>query len=210
MLANHQMDISDPAGAGAPGKKARTRQVIISCTTALISERGYDNVTVTEIARAAGITPPTFYNHFSGKDAVLGDILLENHIGWARLVEERLGSDESIRVKLRALAVRNAAGLVEGKELFTALSHADLSPGSADEDRKTLKSIDRTFYTLIRKGQDNGEISTDHSAELLETIYIAAQQAINRKWSHGEISDDELEPTQLEVLELIVKGSSDG
>lgn len=192
-------------GSSTTRKKSQTRQKIIDCTTALIDERGYDDVSVVEISRSAGITPPTFYNHFTGKDGVLGEIVLENHIGWANVVAEKLGSDELILDMLRALTIRNAEGLIERKKLFTALyTHSNFTPRSADQDREASQMIENTLYSLIRKGQETGEISTDHSAELLETIHRAAQLAINTKWAFGQISDDELAATQLQALELIV------
>ena len=60
-------------------KKARLRNQIAQTTHELILERGYDDTTVEEITRRVEISPPTFYNYFAGKDAVLGHIAVEQH-----------------------------------------------------------------------------------------------------------------------------------
>ena len=51
-------------------KQEDTKQLILEQALALFSARGYDAVTVGDIARAVGITAPSLYNHFSGKQAI--------------------------------------------------------------------------------------------------------------------------------------------
>ena len=82
--------------------------------------------------------------------------------------------------------------------------HASFS-GTGSKDIK----LDLPYNLQVDpKGSDTGEIATDHAPELLETIYRAAQLAINKKWVYGEVSDDELESTQLKALVIIVKGAA--
>lgn len=73
--------------AGPPGlrqrKKQRTRQAIIEAALSLYRERGYEGVTVAEIARRADIAPRTFFGYFESKDDVFlgpGDDRLERVI----------------------------------------------------------------------------------------------------------------------------------
>ncbi len=54
-------------------KKQQTRQLILDAATRLFVERGFDGVTVTEIARAAELSEMTVYNYFPTKeDLVFG------------------------------------------------------------------------------------------------------------------------------------------
>jgi AcrR family transcriptional regulator len=62
--------VSQATGARA-GKKRRTRQLIEESAVALFAERGYDNVTMAEIARRAGVSAATAFNHFATKDALI-------------------------------------------------------------------------------------------------------------------------------------------
>ena len=41
----------------------------------MFKENGYENVTVLQICKAAGITKRTFYYHFSSKDEIIHGIL---------------------------------------------------------------------------------------------------------------------------------------
>ena len=49
-------------------KKQRTRQLITETASRLFSERGFDAVTVAEVARAAEVSPGTVFNYFPTKE----------------------------------------------------------------------------------------------------------------------------------------------
>jgi AcrR family transcriptional regulator len=64
------------AGRPAPaGRRARkrmeTRQSLVNAAIALFDERGFDQVTVTDIADRADVDASTFFRHFGSKEAVL-------------------------------------------------------------------------------------------------------------------------------------------
>ncbi|SDK82267.1 DNA-binding transcriptional regulator, AcrR family [Nonomuraea maritima] len=52
-------------------KKQRTRQALIEAAVRLFEDKGYDDVTVAEIADAAEVSPRTFFLHFPAKEDVL-------------------------------------------------------------------------------------------------------------------------------------------
>jgi len=52
-----------------------TKERIFAVCIDLFSKKGYENVTVREIAKNAGITESTIYNHFSNKSDILESIL---------------------------------------------------------------------------------------------------------------------------------------
>lgn len=47
-----------------------TKQRILEKSLELFSTKGYDAVSVGEIAKAVGIKAPSLYNHFPGKQAI--------------------------------------------------------------------------------------------------------------------------------------------
>lgn len=52
-----------------------TKQKILDEALRLFSERGYDAVSVGEIAQAVGVKAPSLYNHFPGKQAIFDAIV---------------------------------------------------------------------------------------------------------------------------------------
>jgi AcrR family transcriptional regulator len=54
-------------------KKAATRQAIADAALELFLERGYDRVSIRDIADAADVSTTTLFKHFTGKEALVFD-----------------------------------------------------------------------------------------------------------------------------------------
>src|SRR5688500_10682905 len=52
-------------------KKQRTRELIIERALELFDARGFEHVTIADIAEAADIAPRTFFSYFPSKDDVV-------------------------------------------------------------------------------------------------------------------------------------------
>ena len=104
--------------AGAPTslrerKKFKTREAIADMALGLFIERGFDQVTVAEIARAADVSANTIFNYFHTKEEVFFDRQAQVEESWSRVVRER-APGESVVAALRhhllaALARRDPA-----------------------------------------------------------------------------------------------------
>jgi AcrR family transcriptional regulator len=54
-------------------KKARTRRLIADVAARLFAERGYEHVTVSDVAREAEVSEQTIYNYFPNKEQLVTD-----------------------------------------------------------------------------------------------------------------------------------------
>lgn len=69
-----------------------TRNRLIECTAAMVATTAYSDLRVTDVARAAGTSPATFYQYFVDLDAallVLATETTETGVQLARFIEER-------------------------------------------------------------------------------------------------------------------------
>ena len=71
-------------------KKQRTRMAIFEAAMTLFAERGYDHVTMAEIARAADVAPATVFTHYASKEDLVYEL---RHV-----------ANERLRTALRTLA----------------------------------------------------------------------------------------------------------
>ncbi|MFI7012490.1 TetR/AcrR family transcriptional regulator [Streptomyces sp. NPDC050145] len=109
-------------------KKRQTRQYISDVATGLFLERGFDAVTIAEIADAADVSVNTVYNYFPAKE----DLFLDRSAGvvdrMSRWVRGRDVGESAARAVLRELrdeveAVSPRVGLMDGYSRFMRVLH---------------------------------------------------------------------------------------
>ncbi|MFF1450728.1 TetR/AcrR family transcriptional regulator [Streptomyces sp. NPDC058274] len=109
-------------------KKRQTRQYISDVATGLFLERGFDAVTIAEIADAADVSVNTVYNYFPAKE----DLFLDQSRGvvlrLARWVRGREKGESAAAAVLRELreeleAVSPRLGLMPGYARFMRVIH---------------------------------------------------------------------------------------
>jgi AcrR family transcriptional regulator len=69
--------MTEPVGRREANKQA-TRAALTAAAARLFAERGFDETTVRDIARAAAVTERTFYRYFDGKEGLIA----EEYLTW--------------------------------------------------------------------------------------------------------------------------------
>ncbi|GAA1872747.1 TetR/AcrR family transcriptional regulator [Pseudonocardia ailaonensis] len=91
-----------------PGRRVSRRE-ISDVATALFLERGFDEVTVAEVARAAGVVEKTVFNHFPTKES----LVLDREDRWAAAVRAAVAGPEPVDAAV-ALIVADLDDLLGG------------------------------------------------------------------------------------------------
>lgn len=92
---------SQPSGLRAR-KKQQTRENISHHATRLFLARGFDNVTIAEVAAAADVAKMTVTNYFPRKEDLALDLHEEFVTGLARIVRERAVGESALAALHRA------------------------------------------------------------------------------------------------------------
>lgn len=78
-----------PANGRRERKRAATRQAIADAALRLFLERGYDKVSVRDVAEAADVSTSTLFMHFPGKEALVFDQEADKEAKLVAAVRER-------------------------------------------------------------------------------------------------------------------------
>lgn len=120
------------------------RQELLKIAADLFAERGFANVTVDDIGVAAGVSGPALYHHFSGKEALLGEMLIgisEYLLRGGTQVVRDGGADV-----LDRLVRFHAEFAVDDRSLITVhfrdLVHA------TDADRRKVRTLQARYVAL--------------------------------------------------------------
>ena len=126
--------------------KAERSDALLSAAASLFADRGFSGVSLEDIGAAVGVSGPAVYRHFSGKQALLGALLVgvsRDLVAGGTVVSEAASDDED---RVRALI---------GFHVVFALGHApvirvqdrDLAHLS-DEDRAEVRRLQRAYIEL--------------------------------------------------------------
>jgi AcrR family transcriptional regulator len=88
-------------------KKRLMRQQISDVATALFIARGFDRVTVAQVAEIVGVSEKTIYNYFPTKESLVFDQVDEGISRLAGALRERPAEESPTRAILRELAEQN-------------------------------------------------------------------------------------------------------
>lgn len=108
----------------------RKRQ-ILGIATELFSKRGYDKVTVSDLAGACGITEPAVYRHFKSKEAIYESVLdaIAKRLDASTLFES-LESETDIEKVLKALAMHVITFFGANEDIHRLLLYSTLGKHS--------------------------------------------------------------------------------
>lgn len=83
--------------AGITPRARARREQLASIAAQLFGQHGFHNVSVNDIAAAAGISGPAIYRHFPSKQAILGHVLQSRLEQAVEIVESQLGAPDADR-----------------------------------------------------------------------------------------------------------------
>jgi AcrR family transcriptional regulator len=124
------------------------RAEICRAAAQIFQDRGFDATSVSDIARALGMTKAGLYHYFSSKEALLFEIMM---FGLERVHDEVLVPVRAIRdpeVRLRQLIVRHARITTRARGAVTVLSDETRALPAAQ--RQKIERRMRVYVDLVR------------------------------------------------------------
>lgn len=129
---------------------SKRRREILAIAADLFAERGFANVTVDDIGEAAGVSGPALYHHFAGKEALLGEMLVDISeyllAGGTKVVAEHGSSDPDADTLLARLIRFHTEFAVERRSLIT-VHFRDLVHAS-DADQARVRNLQSRYVGL--------------------------------------------------------------
>jgi AcrR family transcriptional regulator len=197
-------------------KKAETRQLLWSTAVRLFEERGFDNVSVAEIAAAANVSKMTVFNYFATKeDLIVGP--MDEHIDEPAQVVRARPAGQSAVAALRAhfldrLAARDTVtGLNDNPGILSVLRLVENTPTLAARVLSFAARSQAALATAL--AETTGEPPDALTPRLVAAQLIGVQFALvseNRRTIASGVSADAAYPAAKTAAEtafdLLEKG----
>ena len=187
-------------------KKERTKTELAAAALRLFAERGFDAVTVDDIAAAVDVSPRTFFRHFGSKE----DVLLRDHgEQLARLVDElaeRPGNESPLTaVRLAIIAVAKAYAN-SGEELFVRTRLMVDTPSLLGRSLELQQSWEQVIAEAVA-ARLSIAVDDDLRPRLVGACAVAALRVATDAWlaagGHADL------PELVDAALLLIAGGGD-
>lgn len=160
-----------------------SHQLIFETASTLFKKKGYDQTTVGDICKKAGISTGAFYHHFKSKDQVIAEEYLQID---AFCIETFNGLPAEIStVEKLIIFTRKMSQYIAdiGVTHLKAVYYSEIGPKKKKKfllDEK--RPIFRIYRKLVHEAQEKGEIRSDLDETLIVDIIIKCSRGNIYEW----------------------------
>ena len=157
-------------------RAAETRKRIVTAAKKLITENGFENVSIEEIAKEAEVSTGSFYTYFKKKEDVIEEL---NQLSFYRLAEitnemKDKGLDDRLKYYCRQfLAEIERVGI----EICRQWIRNNIAPVNMEISGKETTKYNHDYLamkSLLEEGISRGELAADTPVDEM-ALYINAQ-----------------------------------
>jgi len=192
------------------GNDYRSREkfsVIIDAALKVFGEKGYYNATISEIARAAGVSEATIYEYFGSKEDLLFAIPGEITRQAVEFLEAMVPYIKGAENRIRAI-VYGYYNLYRQNPHYSSLVLLDLKHNRKFMEAEAYQVVKKSAGFILRaieEGQRSGEFREDVDPYLVRSMILGTIEHIFFRW-HLKGRKEELEDFVDDMLDIITKG----
>ncbi len=182
-------------------KKEKTKQAILNAAIELFSTKGFENTSIEELAKVAGIGKGTIYGYFQTKTEILYAFCEYelDHIHEELVKQSNL--DASVLDQMLTIYMSEFNHVTQNKEFGRLFMRQTVFPDEGDIE--SSRDIDDKYFQLLfpilAKAQDRGEIRKDAELLHLTAHFYGLYILIISAWYSGMLPDEEV-PAAMELL----------
>ncbi|MGB8388252.1 TetR/AcrR family transcriptional regulator [Mycobacterium sp.] len=169
-------------------RRRSTHEALRQAALKSFARKGFANVTVTELAREAGVTERTFFRHFPTKEAVLFQDY-ETHLEWlADALSQRPPSESLFDAVLASVAT-----FPHDLEVVRQAATARAELISADRIESHLRVVQSSFAHVLTEFVRNRQpdvSNIDLAAEVAGSVLAAALVVAVENWGRTGCTGD--------------------
>jgi len=164
---------------------ASQRGRLLAAVTALVADRGYARLTITEIARRARVAPNRFYEHFRDKE----ECFLAAYDAWAQALLARVAGAAPAAGSLEELIAATLDAYLGTLDAEPACARAFLVEmnGAGAEARRRRREMFAAFAAVIRERHERMRRDDPRLGALPDSVYMGFVHAVR------ELACDRLE-----------------
>jgi len=163
----------------------------------ILRQKGLAGAKLSEIAKGAGMLAPSIYHHFSSKENLVEEVMMEGIYHNSRHIValvEVLGPDAAPLIRLRAAIIAHIEFLLSGDDYSSAV--ARVFDDLPDEMRRRVlaayASFDNYWRDLILAAQADGSVSPTLDPTVVRKFLIAMLDSCSTWYRPGKLGPSQI------------------
>ncbi len=152
-------------------KAERTKGRLLNAAKELISERGFEKVSVEDITRKAGVAKGTFYHYFEAKENVVQELTFSKLLELFTATMEMEGSPEKKLSHYFMELLHEAEWM--GVNLLRQWLRSVSDPKMIENSTARFEDGYRRIYAILQQGIDEGYLIKDTPVDLLTKLFLS-------------------------------------
>lgn len=201
------MTIKKKAQSGAQSRIETRKAQILDAAGTVFAEKGFQEATISDVAREAGVSDATIYEYFSSKEELLFSIPVETTQKGNEILEFHLNYVKGAENKLRSL-IYHYLWFYQNNPEYASVVMLILKQNRKfieTDGYQTVAQGYRIFLNVLEEGVKSGEFRSDIDPYLVRaTILGAIEHQVIRKSLLGKPENlvDYVDP----LAEMITRG----
>ncbi len=172
--------------------RTSTREKILAAAAQIFAEQGYPGTTIAQIAKAAGVSEGSIYEHFNGKEDLFLAISTEKLSEVLPLIEDHLFGVKGALNQLRKFIWVYVRHMMENRP-YARVALLHLKTSKTFMETAAYREVQR-FYgkitEIIEAGQKGGEIKPEINPHSARALVIGSVEHLVIRWLLKDCSYD--------------------
>jgi AcrR family transcriptional regulator len=183
---------------------AEKRDAVLKQAAALFAERGYDSVSLNELADSLNITKPTLYYYFKSKNEILLEIQGQAQDEVLGEIEDAKKFEGTGLERLEYFLSRYIDTVIS--DSVRCLANAKLDPrksGRAGQINDRIKSVEKSLIDFFQQGMQDGTIKRQDVRILYHATFGMLNSLAVWYKQHGPVKRQQMAE---QIVSLLVDG----
>jgi AcrR family transcriptional regulator len=155
------------------------REDILGAARTILKDQGYAELSMRALARAAGITAPTIYDYFPGKDAVLDALFAEGADMLANEIKQAAAAVEPGADRMQAIGTAYRRFAIDNPDLYLLLfGSADPSYAPSENLIEKLHHVSNLAAEAVQEAMDAGYLRPGSAEDVSNAMWVMAHGSV--------------------------------
>jgi TetR/AcrR family fatty acid metabolism transcriptional regulator len=179
-------------------KKETRREQIIKAAEEVFSKKDFQNSTISDVAKQAGVSDATIYEYFTSKEELLFSIPRENIETSLNILDDHLHYIKGAGNKLRGIIYHMLSYYQDNPE-FAAVSLMILKTNRKFQETEIYNNLREYFKIIIitiEEGIKSGEFKNDIDPHFVRSVILGTIEFVVIRWLMKGTPDDKTKPIE--------------